>query len=120
MSAAVGAIPEGNPVDITNPQPSADTPIRYLGDIQKLSLQPNEVLVLSCDQYLDDETWTRVRKELMEETGAARCVILHSGVKLGAVSLNEQNAKVVVERRMKMDQETCDYLVTEIVKRLAS
>jgi hypothetical protein len=60
--------------------------IRYLGDVQKLSLNEGDILVLSSDQHLREETAERLRQHLEREIPGHKVLILGEGLKLGVLS----------------------------------
>jgi hypothetical protein len=64
----------------------SDPEIRYLGDMQRLALAPDDVLVLMCDEHLSDQEAIDLRKRLQGVFGAGRtCIVLSHGMKLGAI-----------------------------------
>ena len=65
---------------MTNPE------IRYLGDLQRLSLAPDDVLVLSVDQVLEDDTCIRLRQLLQSVIGEQhKCIVLTRGMRLSVL-----------------------------------
>jgi len=70
--------------------PSPAPEIRYLGDLQRIELAPDDVLVLSVDQVLDDAVLVDLRKRLQCVVGEQRkCIVLTRGMKLGVLHAAE-------------------------------
>lgn len=65
---------------------SKEPRVRYLGDIQKLSLAPNDILVLSLDRPVPIELAMRLREMVRKVAGDDRKVmILEPGMKVGVL-----------------------------------
>jgi hypothetical protein len=63
-----------------------DPKIKYLGDVQRLSLQPSDWLVLSVDEAISSEMATRLRVQMEERFPGNRVLILGKGMTLGVVT----------------------------------
>ena len=67
--------------------------IRYLGDIQRLILGPDDVLVLSVDQILEDQVLVELRKRLLSVVGEhVKCIVLSKGMRLGVLHAEQERA----------------------------
>jgi hypothetical protein len=57
--------------------------IRFVGDLQRVSLQPDDAVVLFCDRHIPDETAARLKSYLHAAFGAERkCLVLGEGLRL--------------------------------------
>ncbi len=61
--------------------------IRYLGDLQKITLGPTDVLVLSVDEYLSQTQTASLIEGLRRVAPLNKAVVLQKGMKLGVVSI---------------------------------
>jgi hypothetical protein len=60
--------------------------IRYLGDVQRLSLQPGDVIVLSVQEQLSVDAMIGIRRIVESAIPGHKCLILAPGMKIGAVA----------------------------------
>lgn len=64
-----------------------DQEIRYLGDVQRLTLKPGDTLVLSCAEPISDETAERLTQYLVAKFGPEqRVLVMGDGLKVGVLS----------------------------------
>ena len=74
------ATPSGGSAGVKEPE------VRYLGDVQKLSLGPNDILVLSLAHPVPIELAMRLREMVRDVAGDDRKVmILEPGMKVGVL-----------------------------------
>ncbi len=59
--------------------------IRYLGDLQRLTIQPGDMFVLTLDFDIDEVTTDRIRAMAQNILGGAHVMVLAPGMQLGAV-----------------------------------
>lgn len=64
----------------------SDPEIRYLGDVQRLQLGPDDLLVLTTDQHLSSAALDRIRAAVESTIPGQRVVVLTGGMKLGVLS----------------------------------
>lgn len=59
--------------------------IRWVGDVSRIEYKPTDKFVLSIDERISDETWTRLRKGLADflKCPEDNIVVLVGGMKLG-------------------------------------
>lgn len=60
--------------------------IRYLGDVQKLVLSEGDIIVVSVDYHLSDETAERFKNHVSEMLGGRKVLVLDNGAKIGVLS----------------------------------
>lgn len=61
--------------------------VRFVGDLQRLQLQPGDKLVLSVDAVLPGYVRERLKEQVEQFFGdGIRCLVLERGMELGAVS----------------------------------
>ncbi len=63
-----------------------DGEIRYLGDLQRLSLKPGDKLVLTVKGHISMEMAERLRESVKKHIGDFPVIVLEDGMTLGAVS----------------------------------
>jgi hypothetical protein len=63
----------------------SDSEVRFVGDLSRVEVRPNDVFVLHCDQTLTIEMQIRIRAQLSEALGGANVLVLGDGMKLGVV-----------------------------------
>ncbi len=59
--------------------------IKYLGDVQRLVLNPGDIVVLSVDEYIPNEAAQRLRSQLEASVPGHNVVVLSKGMKIGAL-----------------------------------
>lgn len=59
--------------------------IRFVGDMQKVTLKPGDVLVVTCSHPLTDNNAEYLRKYIAESFPGHKCLVLGDGLKLGVV-----------------------------------
>ncbi len=64
---------------------SEEEEIRYLGDVQKLSLEKGDVVVLSIPGTITQEVTDRLRNKLQDVLPGCRILILSEGMRLGVL-----------------------------------
>lgn len=68
----------------------ANEPIRYLGDVQRLVLNPGDTVVLSYDGSLPDEIAGRLREQASGILGPdIKVMVLGDGFKIGVLAAKE-------------------------------
>jgi len=68
------------------PEPQPEPPIRFLGDLQRLQVQPGDVLVVQTEQILTGETRERLRAILVDHVPGHRVLVLDRSMSLGVVA----------------------------------
>lgn len=64
-----------------------DHEIRYLGDVQRLTFNEGETLVLTVDQAISDDMARRLREQLEGVFGKDRkYLVLSEGMKIGVLA----------------------------------
>lgn len=64
---------------------SADPQIRYLGDVQRLVLNPGDIVVLNVDHEISDEMAARLREACESYIPGHKFLILGPGIKVGVM-----------------------------------
>lgn len=84
-------------VEMLRLKPAADDPpvdadgrpepvVTYLGEVQRLRMQPGDTLVLSCDAHISDETGERIRDHMRAMIGGDhKVLVLGRGMKVGVL-----------------------------------
>lgn len=67
-----------------------DPEIRYLGDLQRLSLSPGDFLVLTVEDRISDETASRIRHQVESRLNGHTCFVLGGGMKFAALNLGKE------------------------------
>lgn len=68
----------------------APSRVTYLGDVQRLRLKHNDVLVVTCDSHISCEMGERIKQQLVQVVGSKRKIlVLGSGMKLGVLEPEE-------------------------------
>ena len=60
--------------------------IRFLGDLQRLRVEPGDLFVLQTDQILSCEQVVRLRSYLEPHAHGAGLLVLSGGMRLGVIS----------------------------------
>jgi hypothetical protein len=60
--------------------------IRYLGDVQKLTLGPNDAVVLSVDEEISDSIAERLREMMQAKLPGRTVIVLGKGMKIGVLA----------------------------------
>ena len=63
-----------------------DTEIRYLGDVQRLHLDPCDVVVITASERINQANAEFMRDTLRGAFGNHRVVVLEKGMKIGVIS----------------------------------
>lgn len=64
--------------------------IRYLGDLQRLSVREGDTFVLMVSSVLSRETCERIQQQWREEVGDAnKLIILSHGMRLGVIGRDD-------------------------------
>jgi hypothetical protein len=63
-----------------------DEEIRYLGDVQRLTLAPGDIVVLNVDMVISAETADRLKARAEKQLPGHQVLILSGGVKLGVLA----------------------------------
>lgn len=67
--------------------------VRFLGDVQRLTLQPGDVLVLKCANVLTVETTARLREHVQKIVGQeCKVMVLSGGLEIGVLSPQAETA----------------------------
>lgn len=65
----------------------ADEPtINYLGDMQKLTLGPNDLIVITTEQMLSQETIRYLQEEVKKSIPNNNCLVFAGGLKVGVIA----------------------------------
>jgi hypothetical protein len=65
--------------------------IRFIGDLQHLTIGPDDRFVLTCEQRLSPETVKRIKAEWEKFAGdGVKLLVLDGGAKLGAINVKVQ------------------------------
>lgn len=65
--------------------------IRFLGDVQRLTLGPEDVLVLSVEHELTLSQADRLRAYLSDCLPGRKCIVLSGDCKLGVLSTSAES-----------------------------
>ena len=69
---------------------SQEQEIRYLGDVQRLELAPNDVVVLMVERPITPEIAERLKEHLRDVLGNDRkYLVLSEGIKIGVLADKE-------------------------------
>jgi hypothetical protein len=60
--------------------------IRFLGDVQRLTLLPGDTVVVSVAEQISDETAFRIRQHLAQFFTTNQVIVLGHGMKLGVMA----------------------------------
>ena len=79
---------------ICGQQPSATVidEVRFLGDMQKLELNPGDILVLKCEGTIDQNGAARVKRYFDEKVPGHTVLILDNGADLGVLAHKASSA----------------------------
>ena len=58
---------------------------RWIGDVQRLQLQPGDVLLISYDAPLSDETCARLKRDVEAYLDGVKVLVIDSGGRVGAI-----------------------------------
>lgn len=58
---------------------------RWISDVQRLQLQPGDVLVISYDEPLSDETCERLKREVEAYLNGVKVLVIGHGGRVGAI-----------------------------------
>jgi hypothetical protein len=61
------------------------TEIKYLGEVQRLNLQKEDVLVLSLAEIISDEVSERIKAKIEALVPGRKVLILSQGSKIGVI-----------------------------------
>lgn len=62
-----------------------DTAIRFLGDMTKLTVGPDDLYVIQCDTILTNEQFERITERVSSIFGKGKVVVLDKGMRLGVM-----------------------------------
>lgn len=60
--------------------------IRFLGDLARLELKPGDILVLTVESHIPEESKAQIRRWFKDEVPDHKLVILDGGAKLEVVA----------------------------------
>jgi hypothetical protein len=60
--------------------------IRYLGDVQKLTLGEGDIVVISVDDYLSQEAAEHIKRHVSGLLDGRKVLVLGKGMKIGVLS----------------------------------
>lgn len=60
--------------------------VRYLGDMQKVSLNPGDIVILQCERELSEEDSWRIKEYLSDVFKDNKCVVISGGFKFGVAA----------------------------------
>lgn len=60
--------------------------VRFLGDVQRLELRPGDVVVLSLDAPVTDQTADLLKRRMETAIPGHQCLIMAAGMKLGVLA----------------------------------
>jgi hypothetical protein len=64
-----------------------ESEIKYLGDVQRLTMEPGDVLVLSVHDEISQEAAARLKEQVLATIGTDRKVmVLSRGMKVGVLA----------------------------------
>ena len=68
----------------------AEENIRYLGDVQRLTLGPNDIVVLTVGSRISTETALRLKTWMQDAIGTGnKVVVIDSDIKVGVLAAPE-------------------------------
>lgn len=68
-----------------------DQRVRYLGDIQRLQLQPGDIAVISVPFAISADQCEDIRKQWSVFFPAIECIVVGDGMKLGLFNADTHN-----------------------------
>lgn len=63
-----------------------DAEIKFLGDVQKLTVAPDDILVISCERMLSDAECADISSFIQQQLPNQMVWVLTGGVKVGVLS----------------------------------
>lgn len=60
--------------------------IRYLGDVQRLTLAPGDIIVLNLDMPISADTAARLKAHAEQQLPGHQVLVLSEGIKLGVLA----------------------------------
>lgn len=63
----------------------SDQEIRYLGDVQRLSLHPGDVIVLKVTGKVSEEMGRHLKGTMENVMPGHKCLVLESGMEIGLI-----------------------------------
>lgn len=63
--------------------------IRYLGDMQRLRMEPGDIVVLSVAGVITDESASRIRRLMEERLPGTKCIVLPQGMRIGLLNTGD-------------------------------
>lgn len=65
--------------------------VRFLGDVQRLQMQPGDVAVLSVDDHLSDNMAKRLKEYWNSLFPDVRLLVLAKGMRIGLLNTNTES-----------------------------
>lgn len=72
--------------------------VRYLGDMQKLTFGPDDVLIMQSDEHIDSKVATQVRQLLEDKFPGHRVLVLSKGWRVGVIAETDAPRTVTTAR----------------------
>lgn len=69
---------------------SEEPQVRFLGDVERLALEPRDILVIKVPEHISMETMERIKQAVADVAGQERKVlVLSGGMELGVLAPQE-------------------------------
>lgn len=65
--------------------------VRFLGDVQRLQMQPGDVAVLSVDDHVSDDMAKRLKEYWNSAFPGVRLLVLDKGMRIGLLNNNTES-----------------------------
>lgn len=72
---------------------SNDVEFRYLGEVQRLTLNPGDVVVISTDERITQELAEAIRKKASLKFPGHEVLVLSAGLRIGVVGAASDTTK---------------------------
>lgn len=63
-----------------------DGNIRWLGDVQRLALKPDDIIVLTAEGHISSEVAKRIKEYAEQALPGRKILVLSGGMKIGVLS----------------------------------
>lgn len=67
------------------PKPADEPEIRFLGDVQKLSLESEDIVIISVPGHLSEDDRARIRADISMAIPDNKVIVLTDGMKIGVM-----------------------------------
>lgn len=78
--------------------------VRYVGEMRRVQMQPGDVLVLSTEGPVSDETARRLCEDIQARFKGHKCIVLCDGLRLGVVGVPTLTDEVPAQGELVTDE----------------